>query len=61
MTNIPSTGQNFVSTFDNENALLYFDILTKKTHELDFDSHKNVYLSISFKMIQESPQSDTCN
>ena len=52
MTKIPSTGQNSVSTFDNTVVLLYFDILTMKMTELDFDVFiPNVDLSLSFKMV----------
>ena len=50
ITKIPSTGQGFVSAFDHENELLYFDILTMKMTELDFDVFiPNVDLYLSFK------------
>ena len=49
MTKIPSIGQNSVSAFGHENALLYFDFLTRKMTELDFDiSIPNVDISLSF-------------
>ena len=37
ITKIPLTGQSSVSPFDHENAVLYFNFLTMKTIELDFD------------------------
>ena len=37
MTKISLTGQNSILAFDNENALLYFDILTRKTTKLNFE------------------------
>ena len=62
MTEIPLTGQNFVSAFDNRNGQLYFNILAKKTHEMDFDVFiTNTEQCIKLKMAQESSQSDTYN
>ena len=50
MTKIFLTGQNSVSAFDHENALLYFDFLTRKTTTLDFDNFiPNVDLSLTSK------------
>ena len=50
MIKIPSTIQSSVSTYDNRVAFLYFDILTMKTTELDFDIFMpNVDLSLSSK------------
>ena len=52
MTKIPSTGQGSVSAFDNRVVLLYFDFLTMKKTELDFNAFiPNVDLSLNFKMI----------
>ena len=55
MTKLPLTGQSPFSTFDNKNDRLYFDILIRKTHELDFNVYINVELCLSFKIAQESP------
>ena len=50
MTKIPSTGQNSISVFDNEIALLYFDFLTMKMTKLDLDFlMQNVHLSLILK------------
>ena len=50
MTKLPSTNQNSISTFDNENALLYFNILTMKMTKLDFDVFiTNLNLSLTLK------------
>ena len=38
MTKIPVNGQSPISVFDSKNGKLCFDILARKTHELDFDS-----------------------
>ena len=52
MTKIPLTDQNSVSAFDNRVVFLYFNFLTRKTTELDFDVFiPNVDLSFSFKMV----------
>ena len=52
MIKIPSTGQSSVSAFDNRVALLYFDILTRKMTEMDFDVFiLNVDIYVSFKMV----------
>ena len=59
MTKILSTGQRSVSAFDNRVAPLYFDSLTMKMIELDFVVFMpNVYLSLTFKLVQELPQSN---
>ena len=43
----------FCSAFDHRVALLFFDILTRQTIELDFYVFiPNVYLSLIFKMVQ---------
>ena len=44
MTKISFTGQNLVSAFDPEIALLYFDFLTRKNTELDFDVSCQMYI-----------------
>ena len=52
MTKILSNGQSSVSTFNNRVSLLYSDILTMKTTELDFDVFiPNVALSLNFKIV----------
>ena len=61
MIKMPSTSQSSVSAFNNRVALLYFDILTRKTTEMDFDGFiLNVDIYVSFKIVQESPQSNVC-
>ena len=51
MTKIPLTSQSSASTFDSRVALLYFDFLTMKMTELDFDVFiSNVDLSLGFKI-----------
>ena len=61
MIKMPSTSQSPVSAFNNRVALLYFDILTRKTTEMDFDVFiLNVDIYVSFKIVQESPQSNVC-
>ena len=42
--NEPLTGQNLVSPFDHEHALLYFNFLTRKTIELDIDVSYQMYI-----------------
>ena len=52
MTKIPSPNQNSVPALDHAHVLLYFDFLTRKAIELDFDIFiSNVDLSLSFKMV----------
>ena len=52
MTKIPSTGQNSISAFNHEVVLLYFDFLTRKMTEPDFNVFiPNVDLSLSFKIV----------
>mgnify|MGYP004718162411 CR=1 FL=1 len=47
-----STIQSFVLAFDNRVALLYFDILTMKTTELDVEIlTRNIDLSFNFKIV----------
>ena len=54
MIKISSPGQSLVPALDHAHVLLYFDILTRKTTELDFDVFiPNVDLSLSFKMIKD--------
>ena len=62
MTTKRSTSQSTISAFDHAHALLYFDFLTRKMTELDFDVFiPNVDLSLSFKMLEVSSQSNACN
>ena len=61
MTKISLIGLYPISAFDNKNSQVYFDFLTSKTLELDFNSIRNIELCLNFKMTQESPQSDTCS
>ena len=50
MIKISLTNQSPISAFDNKIALLYFDILTMKTTELDFEVFtRNVDLSLNSK------------
>ena len=59
---IPLTGQYPISAFDRNFVLLYFGFLTRKISELDFNVFiRIVELRLSFKMVQYSSQSDTCN
>ena len=59
MIEILLTSQSPISAFDNKNGRLYFDFLTRKTHELNFDVFiRNVELSVRLKMTKESSQSD---
>ena len=51
MIEILLTSQSPISAFDNKNGRLYFDFLTRKTHELNFDVFiRNVELSVRLKM-----------
>ena len=49
---VASTDQNSILAFDNKILPLYYDILTRKNHELDLDIYiRNVKLYVSFKMV----------